>query len=207
MHTAAKRLFAALALAGLSVALASCSAAQPAPSAAVPTDPPTVISQTPSPSVQPTPEPTPEPTSEPTPEPSPEVPSYVFGTPLEETEPVEDDSFFDSAVFLGDSRTEGFQLFSGLKHGDFYWARGMTVFRVDDPKYSIFEIDGEQLTMIGALGKKQYDAVYIMVGINELGYGADQFHFIHSFLLLNVIIQFSSIAAFAILPVFFPKYK
>ena len=42
--------------------------------------------------------------------------------PVEESDPVADDSFFDDAVFLGDSRTEGFELFSGMKHGDFYWA-------------------------------------------------------------------------------------
>lgn len=51
--------------------------------------------------------------------PAPEVLPYAFGTPLEESDPVEDDSFFDDAVFLGDSRTHGFQLYSGLTHGDF----------------------------------------------------------------------------------------
>ena len=99
----------------------------------------------------------------------PEFPSYSFGTYLEESEPVTDDSLFDHAVFLGDSRTEGLQLYSGLTHGDFFWKRGMTVFRVDSEEWT-FEIDGEELTMIEALGKKQYDSVYIMIGVNELGY-------------------------------------
>jgi hypothetical protein len=74
---------------------------------------------------------------------------YQFGTALKETDKVED-SFFDTAVFLGDSRTEGLQLFSGLRRGTYYWARGMTVFRVDDPKYAIFEVDGEKLTDVRA---------------------------------------------------------
>ena len=99
----------------------------------------------------------------------PEFPSYSFGTYLEESEPVADDAFFDHAVFLGDSRTEGLQLYSGLTHGDFFWKRGMTVFRVDSEEWT-FEIDGENLTMIESLGKKQYDSVYIMIGVNELGY-------------------------------------
>lgn len=123
------------------------------------------------PSADPTTEPAPEPTPEPTPEPEPEEseePSYLFGTPLPETEVV-DDSFFDTAVFLGDSRTEGLQLFGGLYHGDYYWARGMNVFLVDNMNYHTFEVDGETVTMIGALGKKEYEAVYIMIGINELG--------------------------------------
>ena len=99
----------------------------------------------------------------------PDFPPYSFGTYLEESEPVSDDSYFDHAVFLGDSRTEGLQLYSGLTHGDFFWKRGMTVFRVDSEEWT-FEIDGEKLTMIEALGKKQYDSVYIMIGVNELGY-------------------------------------
>lgn len=100
----------------------------PSPDAALPASSAPSAAPEPTPSPTPTPEPTPTPTPEPTPTP---VEPYEFGTPLAESQPVADDSFFDSAVFLGDSRTEGLQLFSGLKHGEFYWARGMTVFRTD----------------------------------------------------------------------------
>ena len=99
----------------------------------------------------------------------PEFPPYSFGSFLEESEPVADDSFFDHAAFLGDSRTEGLQLYSGLTHGDFFWKRGMTVFYTDSEEWT-FEIGGEELTMIEALGKNRYESVYIMIGINELGY-------------------------------------
>lgn len=129
-------------------------------------------SESPSPEVTPSVEPSVEPTNPPVEtSPVPEIPLYQFGTPLEETEKVED-THFDTAVFLGDSRTEGLQLFGGIRHGDYFWARGMTVFRVDDPKSAVFEIDGESYTMIGALRQKQYESVYIMVGVNELGYSA-----------------------------------
>ena len=146
----------------------------------VPTDNPSAdptTEPTPEPTSEPTPEPSPEPDPESTPDPDPEPTSepeqpeesaYVFGTPLAQTEVV-DDSFFDNAVFLGDSRTEGLQLFGGLYHGDYYWARGMNVFLVDNIHYHTFEVDGETVTMIGALAKKEYEAVYIMIGINELG--------------------------------------
>ena len=166
------------------------------PSVSLPPEPTASPAESPIPSEsvspEPTPEPSPEPTAEPSPEPSPEptvsaepspspsvlpespLSDYQFGTALEETDKVED-SFFDTAVFLGDSRTEGLQLFGGLRRGTYYWARGMTVFRVDDPKYAIFEVDGEKLTMIGVLGKKEYSAVYIMVGVNELGYPASSY--------------------------------
>ena len=98
----------------------------------------------------------------------PEFPPYSFGAYLEESGPAGDDSHFNNAVFLGDSRTEGLQLYSGLT-GDFFWKRGMTVFRVDSEEWT-FEIGGEKLTMIEALGQKRYDSVYIMIGVNELGY-------------------------------------
>ena len=129
---------------------------------------------TPEPAPKPTPTPAPTPTPEPTPTPLP-WPVYEFGVPLEEGEPVEDDSFFDSAVFLGDSRTEGLQLFSGLKHGTFYWARGMSVFRADNEDYKVFEVDGEDLTLVGVLSKAKYDSVYLMIGVNELGHGAEAY--------------------------------
>ena len=137
--------------------------APPAASAALATPPPS-----------PSPVPTPTPTPEPSPTPEPAAP-YQFGTPLEESEGVEDDSFFDSSVFLGDSRTEGLELFSGLKHGDFYWARGMTVFKADSEDYRPFEIDGKKYSMVEALALKQYDNVYIMLGVNELGYPAQSY--------------------------------
>ncbi len=95
--------------------------------------------------------------------------SYEFGTALGERERVADE-WFDGAVFLGDSRTEGLQLFGGLAYGDFYWHRGMNVFRADDSKYAYFDIGGEKTTLLGTLRVKKYKAVYLMLGINELGY-------------------------------------
>ena len=109
----------------------------------------------------------PEITEQPQPE-EPEEDTYQFGTPLAESEVVADD-YFDNAVFLGDSRTEGLQLFGRLYRGDYYWARGMNVFLVDNANYHTFNVGGETVTMIGALSKKEYDAVYIMMGVNELG--------------------------------------
>lgn len=187
-----KRLFAAILWLGLALILTACG---PEPSHTqaehTPTPPPVeTVTPTPTPENTPTPEPENTPTPQPTdttpvvtddpvqssPEPSPEptYPIYHFGTPLAETEPVED-VHFENAVFLGDSRTEGLQLFGGLKQGDYYWARGMSVFAADNPDYALFEVDGKMLTMLGAMGKKQYDSVYIMIGINELGYGADTY--------------------------------
>ncbi len=157
--------------------LAGCSAQGPSAAPSAPSDlgtDATSAAETPHPTPEPTPSPTPTPTPEPTPTPLP-WPVYEFGVLLEESEPVEDDSFFDNAVFVGDSRTEGLQLFSGLKNGTFYWARGMSVFRADHEDYKVFEADGEKLTLVGVLARGEYDAVYIMIGVNELGFGAQAY--------------------------------
>jgi nucleoside-diphosphate-sugar epimerase len=44
------------------------------------------------------------------------------------------------------------------------------VFRADHEDYKSFEVDGEKLTLVGTLSKKAYDSVYIMIGINEMGF-------------------------------------
>lgn len=130
-----------------------------------------------------TPEPTPTPTVQPSQGP---ITLYQFGTYVEESTPVED-SWFETAAFLGDSRTEGLKAFSGLKYGDFFFSRGMNVFRVDNEDYKVVSIDGQDYTILGALAQKQYESVYIMMGINELGYPVESYRSGLSKLLERVI--------------------
>ena len=131
----------------------------------------------------PTPEPTPTPTVQPSQGP---ITPYQFGAYVEESDPVED-SWFETAAFLGDSRTEGLKAFSGLKYGDFFFSRGMNVFRVDNEDYKVVNIDGQDYTILGALAQKQYQSVYIMMGINELGYPVESYRSGLSKLLERVI--------------------
>lgn len=88
--------------------------------------------------------------------------------PLPETEAVED-TYFDGAVFLGDSRTEGLSLYSGLKTGYFYTAVGATVESVFSKKNYETE-DGEKVPLLDAVAEQDCDKIYIMLGINELGW-------------------------------------
>ena len=101
--------------------------------------------------------------------PVPEVIPYRFGQPVEEREPM-DDSWFEDAVYLGDSRTEGLQLFSGLRVGDFLWGKGLNVFRAADTEKKVITVGEESFSVLEMLGRKTYGKVYIMIGINELGY-------------------------------------
>lgn len=78
-----------------------------------------------------------------------------------------DDSYFEDAVFIGDSRMEGFRNFSGITKGSFVTAVGMELenFYTDA---QIATAKGNALVM-DALKNLNYSKVYMMLGTNELG--------------------------------------
>ena len=128
---------------------------------AQPTDTPAAET---TPAVAPSPTPTPEPT--PTP-----VPALDFTQPVPESEEVEME-YFEDALFIGDSRTDGLRLYSGIQGADFYCYKGLTIFEVDERK--IVELNGNSYSVVEALEKgPQYAKIYISLGVNELGYYND----------------------------------
>ncbi len=80
-----------------------------------------------------------------------------------------DQSYFDDALFIGDSRTVGLSQYSGWKNPVYYADVGLTIYDVFDKK--IAEVNGEKLTIDKALEKQKFGKIYIMLGINELGRG------------------------------------
>lgn len=115
----------------------------------------------------------------PTPTPVPSAPAYDYTRPAPES-PAVDMSYFSDALFIGDSRTDGLQLFSGIKDTTFFCYKGITVFDVmeDEPK-KVIELGGVKYSIQGALEACQgrFKKVYLSLGINELGYFDDQgFH-------------------------------
>ncbi|MEQ2457135.1 GDSL-type esterase/lipase family protein [Flavonifractor hominis] len=125
---------------------------------------------------EPTPTLTPEPTPEITPEPTPEAADvFDFTQPAPASEKVDMD-YFSDALFIGDSRTDGLRLYSGIKGADFYCYKGLTIFEMDNRK--VVELNGTKYTVVEALEKgPQYAKIYISLGINELGYfNDDAFH-------------------------------
>ena len=139
----------------------------PAPSDAMPQVSPEMPDVSP---VEPTetPAPTPVPTPAPTPSVSP--------TASEANREV-DMSYFSDALFIGDSRTEGLQLYSGIEGATFFCYKGNTIFHVmaEDPK-KVVTLDGNKYSVVGALEHTagQFGKVYISLGVNELGYYDDQ---------------------------------
>ncbi len=105
-----------------------------------------------------------------------EVVPFDFSASAPETAAVEMD-YFSDALFIGDSRTDGLRLYSGIQGADFYCYKGLTIFEMDSRKVVTLE-DGGSYTVLEALEKgKQYGKIYISLGINELGYfNDDAFH-------------------------------
>ncbi len=151
------------------------------PSTAVPTETPSASpSETPQASPEPTASAAPSPSvNTPTPsgpiappsQPTPPLPTATVPTaspdtpkPTGSTVPYGDrvdDDWFSDAAFLGNALVDGFRLFSGLTTCDVYAATSMTVLGAG--------------TLITQMNAKQYGKVYILLGINEIGYDADYF--------------------------------
>lgn len=84
---------------------------------------------------------------------------------------IENDSYFTDAVFLGDSRTLGISDYAGLDEADFYCDSGMTIFKLLEPDGVTYQKTGEKEDLSQVLQQKKYGKIYIMLGMNELGYG------------------------------------
>lgn len=86
-----------------------------------------------------------------------------------------DTDYFNDAVFIGNSRMQGFILYCGVPELTSYTSVGMTVksyFTKED-----FTINGTLMTAASALENTPgFEKVYIKLGINELGWvSTDQF--------------------------------
>lgn len=131
----------------------------------------------------------------PTPSPSPSPTPYVRPTPMRESTYEEytshisadiygdagalhaaeyefvnvDESYFDDALFIGDSRTVGLRDYSDLsQHADFLCETSLTV-------HKVFKHDFKgKGTLEEVLQAKEYGKIYLMVGINELGTGTTE---------------------------------
>lgn len=90
--------------------------------------------------------------------------SYDYSSPVPQSAPV-DDSYFSDAVFMGDSRTEGFALFSGLDTMTTYASRGLNVSTVFTD--ATIDLNGTMVTAIDALRNTSFSKLYIMFGLNE----------------------------------------
>ena len=83
-----------------------------------------------------------------------------------------DDSYFEDAVFIGDSRTVGMYEYGGLEEtSTFYASTGLTIYKMFDAKIVAVPGQKKKITVEEALSEKQFSKIYLMIGINEMGTG------------------------------------
>lgn len=79
-------------------------------------------------------------------------------------------SYFDDALFIGDSRMLGFGMYSGLNNATFYAVTSFSIFRYET--MPVVQTATGKVPIFDALPYDQFTKIYIKVGLNELG-GSD----------------------------------
>ena len=155
---------------------------EPAGKTDPPSDPDENAGQTQEPTNLPAQEPTPDP-DDPSDkrDPGAEDPDEPFTFP---DEPVKPEDPFQNALFIGDSRTVGIAKFAGIEGADFYACTGMSVYTVWKETSSVG--NWGKMLLEEVLQQKEYDRIYLMLGINELGYNMDKTIATHAALVARI---------------------
>lgn len=73
------------------------------------------------------------------------------------------EGYFEDALFIGDSRTVGLMEYGNLKDASFFATSGMSV-------YTIFDEQVSRTSFEAMINSRTFGKIYVMLGINELGY-------------------------------------
>ena len=84
------------------------------------------------------------------------------------TTPPKSDISMDDALFIGDSRTVGLMEYAGIDGADYFCTVGMSVYNIHKNSVSVPNVG--KVTLTELLNGKKYGKIYIMLGINEMGY-------------------------------------
>ena len=84
---------------------------------------------------------------------------------------VTDDSYFDDAAFIGDSRMLGLNDYSGWTNADFYCDNGFCTYDWANGKGVTFQKQHKKMTVEDAMAQRTYTKIYLMIGMNDCGYG------------------------------------
>lgn len=89
----------------------------------------------------------------------------------EQEEELPPEKFFEDTLFIGDSRTMGLAEYADIEGAVFFANTGMNIYRLYSLKNAVHD---QELYLEDILAEKQYRKIYLMLGINELGYDAEQ---------------------------------
>lgn len=85
-----------------------------------------------------------------------------------------DDSLFDDAAFFGNSLMEGLGGFGGLQSGAFFAHAKIALYNLDTEKSAVLD-DGGEASLYEAMTQRQYGKIYVLLGVNEIGWDASFF--------------------------------
>lgn len=114
------------------------------------------------------------------PEPPPETepqPEHIHDQPAEDEDPCEQpppkpENPFEGALFIGDSRTVGIGKYAGITESDFFATTGMSVYNIFKQEVKVGSRSAN-CTLETLLAEQSYQRIFLMLGINELGYNLD----------------------------------
>lgn len=121
-------------------------------------------------SVQPKEPLSPPPSQVPLPTPTP--PPYDYAQPVPENGEV-DGEWFADAIFLGDSRTDGLRLYGGITEAEFICYKGLICQQFSTK--ACIDLNGTKVTAEEALRAKSCGKVFVMLGLNEMGFSPEAF--------------------------------
>lgn len=114
-------------------------------------------------------------TTAPTTSTEPQIPTTEGSSSTETSSPTEttdspstEPAGMTDALFIGDSRTVGIMEYSGISEADYFCNTGMSVFNVREDRVSVPNVG--KVTLTELVSNKKYGKIYVMLGINELGY-------------------------------------
>lgn len=89
------------------------------------------------------------------------------------------ESYFDDALFIGDSRTVGLYEYGGFQESTVFFAKtSLTIYDLfEEPEKFAQLADGKKATLEEALTERKFGKIYLMLGINELGRGTTESFF------------------------------
>lgn len=101
----------------------------------------------------------------------PNIPTFITVEPSE----------FANSVFIGDSRVVGLMKYGELnEYAQFYASTGLTIHKLFQAQIALVEGKVGKQTLDVALSERQFDRIYLCIGINEMGTG-DVDYFINAY--------------------------
>ena len=78
------------------------------------------------------------------------------------------ENYYDDALFIGDSRCFGLKKYAPKEGATYFVSVGLNVYKLDEQSIEVDNVG--KTTLNNLLKNNKYGKIYIMLGINELGY-------------------------------------